>query len=231
MNQIIYEHNFFNYITIATRPSRILDKIREKIIKNNETIIVLGEKENRIIGWENKQNFGLKLSLVKQFLDSNEMLPNNIVLFTDAYDVIYCGNQKEIVEKYLSFHTPIVFGSEKYCNPDPHREKQYLKKDSEFPFLNSGLYIGRAWALKNCLKNYEYNDDDDDQRFWTTQLFENPDLISLDYSNELFLNTVGIDMQYFMWDKEKHMAMYKDKIPQFIHINGPDKSLLEKLLF
>jgi hypothetical protein len=85
--------------------------------------------------------------------------------------------------------------------------------------------------LRKCLNTYNYNDADYDQRFWTTQFIHNPNLISLDYNNELFLNTVGIDMNYFMWDNEEQSAIYKDKMPLFIHINGPDKSLLDKLLF
>ena len=56
--------NILNYITLATKPNKYLDKIKEKINKNNETITVFGEEENRLIGWQHKQNFGLKLKIL-----------------------------------------------------------------------------------------------------------------------------------------------------------------------
>ena len=56
----------------------------------------------------------------------------------------------------------------------------------QFPYLNSGMFIGSVKALRECMKEYQYNDNDDDQRFWTTQFFNRPDMIMLDYNNDIF---------------------------------------------
>jgi hypothetical protein len=216
------------YITVATKPHPVLYRIKEKVKRNGEQIIVLGEEENRYIGWQSTQNFGVKLREVYQFLQRPELNPNDVVLFTDAYDVAYGGNKTEIVSRYYTFIKPIIFGCETQCSPDPVRASNYPVQNIEFPFLNSGMFIGRVWALKQCMLGYQYNDNDDDQRFWTTQFFAHPELIELDYENKLFLNTVDIDMKWFTWNGRS--ACYKYKNPIFIHVNGPDKSLIEKLI-
>jgi len=218
----MYMNKLF-YITIATKPHPVLDKIKERINKNGETIHVLGGHENRQIGWEGNQNFGVKLREVSDYLKNPDLNYDDIVLFTDAYDVVYCGTQKEIIEKYLKINKPIIFGAEKQCNPDPKRASEYAFTSTEFPYLNSGMYIGRVWALRKCFLAYQYNDKDDDQRFWTTQFFENPDLIGLDYTNELFLNTVDMNERFFFLDKDNYIAVYKGASPMFVHVNGPYK--------
>jgi len=216
------------YITIATKPHKVLDKIITNVKKNKEDIEVLGLSENRLIGWEGHQNFGVKLRELYNYVNRSTLDPNDIVLFTDAYDVAYLGDQKEILRRYKMFSKPIVFGAERSCHPDPDRAKDYKFMDTEFPFLNSGMIIGRVGALRQCMKGYQYDDRHDDQRFWTTVFFDNPDKIELDYENLLFLNAADIDLEDFDWNKKT--VWYKRRNPLFVHINGPDKTMIEIFL-
>jgi hypothetical protein len=222
-----------HYITVATKPHRVLDTIKKRVDHLNEKITSLGEKENRLIGWEGSSNFGIKLREVAEFLKTPHLDPDDVVLFTDAYDVVYCGNQEEILERYLSFSKPIVFGAERLCQPDVQLAERYPELNTEFPFLNSGMFIGRVGALRKCMAGYVYIDKVEDQRYWTEKfLFSNPDLIELDYENQLFLNTVSIDMRWFMVDKSSghSFIIYRSATPMFVHINGPDKSLIDELI-
>jgi hypothetical protein len=160
--------------------------------------------------------------------------PQDIILFTDGFDVAYFGTQDEVLRRYREFNHPIVFGCEKDCHPDPQRVSEYIsknatKQDAEFPYLNSGMFIGTVEALRQCIINYNYNDTDDDQRYWTTQYLENPGLITLDYYNSLFLNTSGYQQQFFAYDTEDNVAYYKASNPIFVHVNGPDKSFIHDL--
>ena len=218
------------YITIATKPHKVLDKIKSTVLKNGETIIVLGTQENRLIGWEAKVNFGVKLREVADFLKRPKLTDTDIVLFTDAYDVAYCGTQKEILRRYKTVQKPIVFGCEKGCHPDAGRTTEYDTLEHEFPFLNSGLFIGRVKELRECMANYEYDDAHDDQRFWTTKFLHNRDKIALDHENYIFLNTVDIDMDSFTYDSKNNQAYYKWRNPQFVHVNGPVKTMIERFL-
>jgi hypothetical protein len=218
----------FYYITISTRPHHILDKLKEKVEKNGETIIVLGEKERRFIGWEGSQNFGLKLKEVSIFINRTMLNDNDIVLFTDAYDVAYFGNREEVISRFREFNKPIVFGCERYCNPDPNLSVNYKDIYHEFCYLNSGMFIGYVWALRKCISEYVYEDRDDDQRYWTNQFLNvNPELFALDYLNRLFLNTVDIDMSKFT--VSEGIARYKGRCPMFVHVNGPDKRLIDEI--
>lgn len=219
----------FHYITIATIPNPNLDKLRKNIENKGEKIEVLGSHENRVIGWENQQRFGIKLREVANFLKRDSLKPTDIVLFTDAFDVAYFGTREEVLKRYRKFNIPIVFGCEKDCHPDPSRTKEYKILRGEFPYLNSGMFIGTVEALRKCIITYNYNDTDDDQRYWTTQYLENPDLIGLDYENSLFLNTSGFNEKMFSYDIESSTAYYKTANPQFVHVNGPDKSLINSL--
>lgn len=226
----------FHYITVATKPHPILDKLIKSTSDLSENLTILSKDENRWIGWQSSGNFGIKLKAVYDFLQSTHLNDNDIVLFTDAYDVIYFGNKDEVIARYENLDMPIVFGAECLCNPDPWRAKDYkIMAKCEFPFLNSGMFIGRVWALRLCLLSYKYNDTDDDQRFWTTQYLENPFLIGLDYNNDLFLNTADIDMARVVHDSSKNQVFYTSKAgiirnPLFLHVNGPVKDDLRLFL-
>ena len=224
----------FYYITVATISHPILEKLKKNVKEKGETIEVLGEQEKRVIGWENQQRFGIKLREVSNFLKRPTLNPEDIILFTDGFDVAYFGTKEEILRRYYQFNHPIVFGCETDCWPDPNRVSEYMAKNAtkagvEFPYLNSGMFIGTVDALRKCIINYNYNDKDDDQRYWTTQYLENPQLITLDYYNFLFLNTSGYQESFFTYDIENNVAYYKASNPQFVHVNGPDKSFINQL--
>ena len=218
----------FYYITIATKPNIVLNNLKKTVEKNGESIIVLGEKENRVIGWESKQNFGVKLKEVHNFIKNPDLNKRDIVLFTDAYDIAYFGNKNEIIKRFKNLNMPIIFGCEKYCFPDPHLKTNYFIRDKEFPYLNSGMFIGYVEDLRKCIGNYSYNDSDDDQRFWTNEFFKYPGIIGLDYNNDLFLNMHDIEMQDFSF--ENKTVLYKNRNPLFIHVNGPDKTMIYDFL-
>ena len=218
----------FYYITVATKPNIVLDNLKKKIEKNGETLFVLGENENRVIGWESKQNFGVKLREVSDFLKNPNLNKNDIILFTDAYDIAYFGNKTDIIKRFKEFERPIIFGCEKYCFPDPNLKTSYFIKNTEFPYLNSGMFIGYVEDLRKCIGNYSYNDEDDDQRFWTKAFFENQRIIGLDYNNDLFLNMHDINMEQFSFENDT--VFYKNRNPLFIHVNGPDKSMIYDFL-
>jgi hypothetical protein len=84
------------------------------------------------------------------------------------------------------------------------------------------MFIGYAWALRHCLAEYEYNDAHDDQRYWTQQYFKHSGLFGLDYENRLFLNTEDMEWDKLVWKNQT--ALYKNRNPMFIHVNGPDKT-------
>jgi hypothetical protein len=219
----------FHHITVATKPHPVLEILQNTVVSKGETLTVLGQEENRSIGWDATGNFGVKLKAVRDFVLRSDLKDDDLVLFTDAYDVIYYGNREQITHRYFKFSKPIVFGCEKYCNPVPSYEKYYPNTNHEFRFLNSGMFIGRVWALRKCIEKYEYEDRHDDQLFWTIQfLKENCDLIQLDYDNTLFFNSAGVPLADI--EVNDTSCKYKSTEPLFVHVNGPDKKDLKYFL-
>ena len=156
----------FYYITIATKPHQVLNNIIKKIQSNNEQIHVLGMQENRNIGWQAKGNFGVKLKEVYDFVFQSEIKNNDIILFTDAYDVFYADDLETITERYLGFDCKVLFSAELYCWPDANIENQFPESPTKYRFLNSGTFIGRVGELKRMLSTNWITNAADDQLYY-----------------------------------------------------------------
>jgi len=222
-------------ITVATKPHPVLEILVKNVKSKKENIEVLGLRDIPYsIGQDipGSRRLGLKLQEVHKFINRPYLKPDDIVLFTDAYDVYYCGDKQTILTKYLKMQKPIIFGSEKCCYPDDSKSKLYPFTNSPFPYLNSGLFIGRVDALRICMNNCEeeFIDDINDQLWWTNKFLDNQHLIGLDYDNKLFLNCVWLSEHDLSINKDKVTLIYNNSTPQFIHGNGPSKPLIDPLL-
>ena len=221
----------FYYITVATQPHPVLDILMKTVESKNETIEVLGMNENRTVGQDlqNGRRLGVKLNEIYKFINRLNIHDNDIILFSDAYDVYYTGNKKTIIERFKQMNKPIIFGAETCCYPDGSKAKLYPYTQSYFKFLNSGLFVGRAYALRECMKDYIYDDDADDQLWWTNKFLDNKNLIELDYDNNIFLNCLWIrdnDIKY----NEDTVILFDKRTPQLVHGNGPSKKFINPLL-
>jgi len=187
------------------------------------------------------RKLGLKLKLFYDFIMIPEINDNEIVLFIDAYDVFYSGNASETLKRYNELlsknNKPIIFGAECCCYPDASKSSLYPKTSSAFRFLNSGLFMGKIWAFRECMSDYIYDDDVNDQLWWTEMFLgeKGKRLIQLDYDCSLFLNCVWIDekeLTYEYDEKTSDLKVFYSKIktPQFVHGNGPSKRLIEPFL-
>lgn len=127
---------------------------------------------------------GMKINLTKEYIKN---LPDNdVVLFTDGYDVFYADNLDTIIERYEQMDAEVIFSAEAVCWPDPNLADEFPEAPTKYAFINSGTYIGKVGELKKILNNYEIADDDDDQLYihkcFLTGLFK----IKLDYEGYIF---------------------------------------------
>jgi len=105
--------------------------------------------------------------------------PNDWVLFTDAYDVIFQRPAAELLAALEEWESSsaggnsspsgrLLFTAEVYEWPDVGGP--YTTRHLRLPFLNSGVYAGRArHVLAAVSSGYDLNTDD--QRFFTQQMF------------------------------------------------------------
>lgn len=127
---------------------------------------------------------GMKINLMKDFV--KDLYDDDIVLFTDAYDVFYADDLDTIVERFLSFNKEIVFSGELFCWPQKDLADQFPDAHTRFKHINSGTYIGRAGELKKLYNHYEIAHDDDDQLYVHKCFLTGEFDIAIDYECYIF---------------------------------------------
>ena len=127
---------------------------------------------------------GHKVSLLKDYLHT---LPvDDVVLFTDAYDVFYADDLETITERYLGFDCKVLFSAELYCWPDANIENQFPESPTKYRFLNSGTFIGRVGELKRMLSTNWITNAADDQLYYQKLFISGEFDIKLDYEGYIF---------------------------------------------
>lgn len=110
-----------------------------------------------VMGYGHEATWAYGLStlanLVRDFI-FNRTEPEDIVLFFDAWDVIFQGGENEIVSRYLEIEQrekkELIYHAER--DTTKHSRAGYPQIDSIWRYLNCGLYIGRSRAMRLLYK-------------------------------------------------------------------------------
>lgn len=175
---------------------------------------VLGLGNQTPIGHGGK-GFGLKLQLLQQELKLVPLMQP--VLFTDAWDVIIQENVDKLLQWLEEHPDQVLFAAETVKWPD--KDLIYpVPLGFPFPYLNSGVFMGKA---KNILELLEKPFDSltDDQGYYSEQFVVQKDnKIVLDSKGEYFLCMHGIQPNDFHIVNQK--LVFQDKIPTVLHLNN-----------
>ena len=96
-----------------------------------------------------------KFHILHRLLESGSFGDDELLLVTDAYDVLIVDHSASIMNKFYETDADIIFNAETTFFPSEGRaqlKKFFLQFESQWRFLNSGCYIGRTWAVKHMLK-------------------------------------------------------------------------------
>lgn len=126
---------------------------------------------------------GMKINLVKKYI--KKLPDNDLVLFTDAYDVFFADNLDTIINRFLSFNTRALFSGEQYCWPDKSLADQFPDVGTKYKFLNSGTYIAEVGELKRIFAE-EIGNSDDDQLYLHEKYLSGKYDIKLDAEGYIF---------------------------------------------
>ena len=77
--------------------------------------------------------------------------PDEYVLCLDCRDTFFQAGEKEIISKFEKLNSKIVFGIDSLCFPLLPLYKWYRT-----PYLNSGVYMGKASDLLEMFKKFKY---------------------------------------------------------------------------
>lgn len=176
------------------------------------------------------QGFGTKLMEVYNYLVSNPDVTEFV--FADAFDVVVLGTPEEFEKKRKPKFgdTPIVFSAEKGCWPVPDLSEKYPPTESNFKYLNSGLYYCKVGCFLKIFLDAQPKYEDDDQLYFTTRhlsriymeghgpLPVNIYGSRLDHNQLLFNSHSFIDENEYTYDNGRVQVMGNE--PIFIHFNG-----------
>jgi hypothetical protein len=212
-------------ITVCNKRCPGLDLWELTAKLQNITPVILGLNDNRPLGHES-QNFGLKFILLAEYLST--LSPSEVCLVTDGFDVIFygCEEIEQRLEKAI-LPNQILFAADVYENPDqglPYQTQHY-----RVPYLNSGVYAGRARTILAALQSALQKQEGDtlaldDQRYYTEYMFSNPGSIVIDHMCEHFACTAGLEYKKDFYVIQSPLGNPKLKVfshsPCVLHFQG-----------
>lgn len=146
-------------LTVATDPKKA-GMLLTSAARHGVAVTNLGEGVEWGGGDMKGPGGGQKINLVKQHL-ADRVDDSSIVLFMDGYDIILNDDLSTIVERYRDMGADIVFAAEKTCWPKADMADQFPASHTEYRYLNSGVYIGTAAALRKFFADSIENNEDD----------------------------------------------------------------------
>ena len=217
----------FLALAIGTDYNDGMKRLEKSFKKFGYNYELLGVGEQWFGGDEiiNYPGAGQKINILKKRLQEivNEG-KNPIILMLDGYDTIVLRSVFHLISTYTNMKAKVLFGAEKSCWPDIHLKSAYPETSSDWKYLNSGQFIGRAQDILNILDE-EVQDSDDDQLYYTKKFLSGNYGIELDYHCQVFQTFGDTEIELFI---NKSFAELHNTVtatqPTIAHGNGPINS-------
>jgi hypothetical protein len=205
-------------VTVATDESKA-----SALINSSECPVINLGKE---VVWEGgNMSFpggGHKVNLFRDYLASDTLLDNQIVIFLDGYDTSIFSAMEDIVQRYLDFKKEVVFAAEINCWPDRSIAHRFSMPENGVPYLNSGCIIGTVRELRKILSKPIENHEDD-QLYYQEQFLTNKFNACLDHEGWLFSCLSGVEDSVRFQNGQIHNT-YTKCTSLVVHGNGGDKA-------
>jgi len=197
-----------SYITHDTLESRNLEK---SLNMYGYEYLFIGRNEK----WK-----GFIESKINRLYNFLSQIKHDLICVIDGYDVICCGPKNELIEKYNTFNSDIVYGGEKFgftYNCTPLRKYKNISFYNVRKYLNGGFCIGKRKKIlklyKWLLDTYHKTGINDDQKLIGkyANIFGD---IKVDLYSKLVFNTIT-NFTYYQLKEKRVVAL--DQTPCFIH--------------
>ncbi|KAL3994436.1 2OG-Fe(II) oxygenase family protein [Acanthocheilonema viteae] len=229
-------------VTVATEETDGLKRLKRTADANDIRLKIFGMGEK----WQGgntriEQGGGQKIRILRKSLEEYKDRNDLIILFVDAYDVIFWGNEEQILRKFFTFFDGfrVVFSSEPFCWPNKNLAPKYPLVNFGCRYLNSGVFMGFAPEIWSLINYKDVEDNDDDQLYYTHLYLDEKIRLSLrmtlDSMSILFQNLNGAsnDVKLETSDERNGTNFIYNFIyntyPLVIHGNGPSKLHLNHL--
>lgn len=225
-------------LAVATYESESLERYIRTGKVNNLNVKILGLGQPWTGGDMSQPGGAVKIRLLREELQTGDYKDDDVILFTDSYDVMLIAPAEEILTQFQLSGAKILFSAEPFCWPDESLAEQYPVVQRGKRFLNSGGFIGYKKDVLNLIKDIKFQDNDDDQLIYT-KLYLDEDVraangIKLDSRVTIFHNLNGATSEVELVLNEKgnelKNTVHGTKV-LVVHANGPSgvKSFLSSL--
>ena len=217
-------------LTYATKATPMLCDCLLIALQNKIPLTLIG------FGEEYKGNFQ-KLTGARDVVAT--LPPNTLVLFADAYDVLYSGGSETLLSGYRKLSVPpskVLFMGERGCWPDwdmgpPGRKwclHTYPKSPTPYRYVNSGVWMGRAAAANRLLTVLaSYTPGLDDQHVVGHLFVDRNDWFNLDRRSTLLQsmhgNAADVRMERDAAQQPILRNLLTNTTPSVLHFNGGAK--------
>ncbi|XP_032202383.1 procollagen-lysine,2-oxoglutarate 5-dioxygenase 2 isoform X1 [Mustela erminea] len=221
-------------ITVATKESDGFHRFMQSAKYFNYTVKVLGQGEE----WRggdgiNSIGGGQKVRLMKEVMEHYANQEDLVILFTECFNVIFAGGPEEVLKKFQKSNHKVVFAADGILWPDKRLADKYPIVHIGKRYLNSGGFIGYAPYINKIVQQWNLQDNDDDQLFYT-KIYIDPLKreainITLDHKCKIFQALNGaVDEVVLRFENGKARAknVFYETLPVAINGNGPTKILL-----
>ena len=102
-------------ITVATKKTDGYSRFLRSCENAGLDLTTLGMGQEWQGGDMNYPGGGWKVNLLKREMEKRKDDHENLVMFTDSYDVVISAGKEAIIAQYEDFSASIVFGAENFC--------------------------------------------------------------------------------------------------------------------
>ncbi len=209
--------------TVASNRTQGLQQLLNSCDYQNVQIDVLGM---------DKPFRGLSDKLI-YVLEYIQNLPDSdIVMFVDAYDVLFMTDADTILSNFLEMGHPFIISGERYCWPLEHRRSEFPPIPTSFKYVNSGVYMGYVDVMKFIFNSFVPIDPlVNDQDTMTAYYLDNPGQILIDANCVLFLSMAGVYKSELIIDYLNKQVTLKETgtRPCTIHGNGCSRAIYQSI--
>ena len=209
----------FHFVTISTTKNQHLRRLEASAAHYNIPLTLLG------LG-DSYEHHGKKIHILKAFI--KDLPKEDILIYVDAFDVIFLDTKKAIETTFLNLNQDIVFGAEHHVlsSSFSHFLKNlfiYPKSPTSYRYVNAGTFAGYIGALLDLFNTAISTSCRDDQIAFSNFFIKNPKALYPDYEQKLFTcngGRGGLEEKDYQLKNKKLVATKTNQYPKILHIPG-----------
>lgn len=209
--------------TLASHHTKGLDQLLKSCERYSIAIDVLG------MGMPFR---GLSEKLVQVQNYIQDLPPGDLVLFVDAYDVLFLNTADAIRDKFLAMGVTFLISAERYCFPLGYLEPQFPRGPTSFRYTNSGSYMGYVCSVQQIFDDLSpISPASDDQGLLMAHFFQFPGRQTFDVYCDIFMPCAGVIEPEVRVDPLTGVVTCAEtgSNPCLLHGNGGSRPIYQKL--